>query len=542
MIVIQGRDTTAKKRKKTNATDQAIQHTSSLMDNARALTDRIHVWFPWVAAGLYLIVMAWLTFRYHTIGGMGVETDFYVELVPQAKKLLAGEFSPIYYGAKGPVYSIMLAGVFLIVRDFFTAGLLINLLSGAIFLVAVYHLISTVFNRLAGIIVTIAIMANALFLSYTYQAASDLPFMALCAISMLFLMKGKGKTGLIFSAIFAAAAFLTRYNGAFVAAGSMLFLAIDTGDRKERLKRVALWLLVFVVAGLPWYVPNAVVMGSPVHNNNYMNVMLEYYGNVSDTGSYENWTDALPEQFESIGDIVLHDPVYFFIHSAQNIYRHFYSDMRELLDWRLGFFVVAGIALLFFAGLDRRKVAFFSFGAFYFAILTLVFYNARFSMFLLVFYLPLAIWPFVADRPAAWLKHIALPGTAVVAFLTVILLYSSLTIVVADMKRQPLYLLSLKELGLALDKIEADKSQKLLARKPHVAYFSGLEATMFPPDVHSLRELASYLDKHNIEYVLYSGIEASYRPDFRELLQVDQQHYGLRYVAHNQFGVIYRRD
>ncbi len=505
-----------------------------------ALAEKASPVFPWIVAGLYFIVMAFYTFRYHTIGDMGVETDFYVELVPQAQKLLAGIFSPENYGAKGPVYSLLLAAFTLVAGDYFIAGLIINLVSGAAFIVALYFLIVELFNRLTASLVIVAVTANAMFLSYTYQAASDLSFMALCALSMLFLIRGTSTRGLVLSAVFGAAAFLNRYNGAFIIAGSLVWIAFQEDALKIRLKRAVLWLAVFVGVGLPWYIPNAIVMGSPVHNNNYMNVMLEYYGNVSDTDSYETWTKALPEDFESLSDIIFYDPVYFVKHSTENICNHFISDMRLLTGWPLAIFIVPGLILIFFAGLDRRKLAFFSFGAFYFLILVLVFYNSRFSLFLLVFYLPIAIWPFTSDRAADWLSELSFPGSAAFFVVTLIMLVMAFSSVTGIMKSQPPFLEELKELGVALDSIESDKSKKLAARKPHTAYFAGLEAVMFPADVMTVDDLVGWLKVNHVDYVLYSGIEAKIRPSVEELLSIDKPHPGLVYVTHNRFGVIYK--
>ncbi len=128
---------------------------------------------PAAIALLYGLVMAWITLRHHHIGGMGVETDFYVELVPQARKLLAGEFSPHNYGAKGPVYSVVLAVFTVIARDFFRAGLIVNLLSASVYLFIVNRLFAAVFNTTTALLASIAIACNYVFMSHTYQAGSD---------------------------------------------------------------------------------------------------------------------------------------------------------------------------------------------------------------------------------------------------------------------------------------------------------------------------------------------------------------------------------
>jgi len=509
----------------------------SVLSNA---AKRIEIWFPWIVGGLYVLLMGYLTFRYHRIGGLGVETDFYVELVPQAKKLLAGEFSPLNYGAKGPVYSILLSLCYLFVRDYFTAGLLLNLAAGAVFLVTLYFLLRCVFNTATAVIATLAAAFNHVFLSFTYQAASDLPFMALCALSMLFLFRSGRKRDIAVSAVLGLSAFLTRYNGAFVAIGAVLFLALADEPVRIRGKRIGLWVGIFLVTGLPWFIPNWIATGNPVHNENYINIMLEFYGFGREGVSYENWTDALPKEFTGVGDIILYDPVYFARHMGRNVAVHFVDDMKLLMGWRLGIFVIAGIFLSLVAGMDRKKLLFIAFGLFYFLILTLVFYNVRFSLFLIAFYLPVAVWPLTSARIAGFLKRREWMPAAILMIIVMSYAVTSSRDVYSQITQTPPYLEDLRDLGRALDKYEPDKTKKIIGRKPHVAYFAGLEAHMFPADVKTVPELVGFCREYGIDYILYSGIEAGYRPDVRILLAVDKKHPGLERVYYNRFGVIYR--
>jgi len=108
------------------------------------------------------------------------------------------------------------------------------------------------------------------------------------------------------------------------------------------------------------------------------------------------------------------------------------------------------------------------------------------------------------------------------------------------LKRSPAILEDLRDLGLHLNEIEPDKTKRVIARKPHVAYFAGLEAVMFPAHVRSVGELVRYCRENGVDYVVYSGIEAGYRPDVRVLLAVRRKHPGLEMVYYNDFGVIYR--
>ena len=530
-----------KKNKSNGRTNNASgSEKREIFTAAGKTVERWEPWLPWVIALLYTLVMGYLTFRYHRIGGMGVETDFYVELVPQAKKLIGGMFSPLNYGAKGPVYSILLAGVYLIVRDYFYAGLVLNLLSSAVFLSTAYFLIREVFNSVTALVVTIAISCNYVFQSYTYQAGSDMPFMAVCALSMYFLFRSGRTRDLVLSAVFGTAAFLSRYNGAFIVMGTVLFFALQTVSVRERLKRAALWIGVFLLVGLPWFIPNWKATGNPVHNDNYMNVMLEFYGLGKEGVTYENWTDALPKEFTGMGDIILYDPLYFAGHVGHNVVTHFVSDIQLFTGMRLGIFVILGMVLFWFARPGRKRLLFYSFGLLYFLILTLVFYNVRFSLFLLVFYLPTAVWPLTHEAILDRLKRYSwLPG---VILLLVVLsyFYTTATAITRELKQSPVYLEDLRDLGRAVDRSEPDKTKTIIGRKPHVAYFAGLEARMFPGDVKSIPELVDYCRDNGIDYILYSGIEASSRPYVRDLLNVGTAHRGLEKVYHNRFGAVYR--
>jgi 4-amino-4-deoxy-L-arabinose transferase-like glycosyltransferase len=503
--------------------------------------EKIESWLPWTSAALFFCVMAWLTFRWHTVGGFGVETDFYAEMYPSAKQLLSGHFSPLNYGAKGPVYSFLLAGFYLVVRDFFNAGLLLNLVSSALFLPVLYFLVRNVFNKLTAVFTLFAVMFNYMFLSYTYQAGSDMPFMLICALSLFFLFRGRGRLDLTLSAVFGLLAFLTRYNGAFIVAGAAVYYILSEGALTIRLKKFGFWLAIFIAAGLPWFIPNVIVTGSPVHNDNYVNVMLEYYGNVGKAGmTSENWTDALPRKFTGIGDIILYNPVYFAGHTFSNVTGHFLNDMKELAGWKFGFFIITGFLLLFVSIRPiKRQLTYFAFGAFYFLILAIVFYNARFYLFLLAMYLPAAVWPFtVPIKPQflRWFSRLMLAGLVVVTLSNAA---ANVPKMYQEIQQSPTFL---KDLGLALGKAEPDKSQKMIARKPHTAYYAGLNPVMFPEKPRTIGELVQFCHEQKVRYILYSVIEANSRPNFRSLLNLDDKFPGLSEVYHNEYGIIYRVD
>jgi 4-amino-4-deoxy-L-arabinose transferase-like glycosyltransferase len=495
---------------------------------------------PWAVAGLFLAIMGFVVIRWHHIGGFGVETDFYAELVPQSRALLRGEFDPHLYGNKGPVYSFILAAVYLVVREYFYAGLVINILAAAGFLVAGYFLVKRVFNEASAVFFILAAATTFNLLNYTIQAGSDTLFLVFAALSLLFLFRDDTNRSIIISAIFASLAFLTRYNGAFLAAGAVPFLLLGThGSFKNRLKRLGLWFAVFIVSGLPWYIPNWLATGNPVHNDNYINVMIEFYGSANSREDYERWDSLVPEGIDSLGDVIRYDPVYFVIRFVVNFFIHIYMDLWQLIGLRLALPVVFGLLLTLAGKPGKRRFLYLLFGVFAFLVLVPVFYNARFSLVLLLFWLPVAAWPFTEGRFAGFFRrfHIILPiiATALIVFDGVV----SFQLVDHTLMKTDPQLVNLKDLGLRLGAVEHDPHQKVCAREPHIAHYAGLLPRMFPEKLQTLEELIAYCRENGIRYVAYTSIELSSRPNLKMLWEKQKQP-GLEQVVWNKAGVIFR--
>ena len=357
---------------------------------------------------------------------------------------------------------------------------------------------------------------------------------------MFFLFRGKDTHNVIFSAIFGLLAFLMRYNGIFIAMGSVLYLALIGDSLRSRFKLTGIWVAVFIGIGLPWFIPNCIATGNPVYNENYINVMMEFYAFNQERISYESWQEALPEDFKRLSDIILYNPAHFLKHMGLNVVRHFLADMKILIKLRLGIFVMLGFIMLFLMKPGKRKLIYFSFGALYFLILTLVFYNERFSLYLLAMYIPMAVWPYTENKIFARLKFFSWIPCAIIFIVIASYSYTSTKNVLYEIKNPPAILEELKELGIHLGKIEQDKSQKITARKPHVAHYAGLNAEMFPEDMRSVDELAAFCRERGIRYILYSGVEYSFRPHLRILFEPDFDHRELERVISNNAGVIFR--
>ena len=434
------------------------------------------------------------------------------------------------------MYSIVLAGFYVIVREYFYAGLIINLLSASAFLITGYYLVQNVFNRATAVFFVLAATATFTFQDYTVQAGSDMLFLAFCSLSLFFLFRNETRGSLVLSAMFALLAFLTRYNGAFLIPGAFAFFLLAKQPFTFRLKRLGLWLAVFLVAGMPWFYANWQATGNPVKNDNFQNIAIEYYS-IDRTDTYDQWESLIPPGIHSTLDIILYDPVYFFQHTLLNVARHFLADISTLIGIPLGLLVPISLIMLHWAKPDRRKLLFWAFGVFCFLILVLVFYNERFSLPLLLFYFPLAAWPFTALKRIP--TRIGSLGTALalilIAWLCATSTYTSYKTVSVKQSAE-----ELKSLGLDLSTQVFDPHDKIAARVPHIAHYAGLTPHMFPADLATLDDLISFCRTYNIKYIAYTFTEYQDRPSLRVLWDKQFPHPSLTRVAANRAGVIFR--
>jgi tetratricopeptide (TPR) repeat protein len=150
-----------------------------------------------------------------------------------------------------------------------------------------------------------------------------------------------------------------------------------------------------------------------------------------------------------------------------------------------------------------------------YATLALVFYTPRFFLVLVPFYLlaaALAFFPRVGARTAPWRRALPVAAGLAVAASAVFAGRE----VVALLKDTPVEVV---KAGRVL-RAGVRPGDKLVARKPQVAYFAGM--TFVPmPQVETLRELLASARDAGATHLNLSGIELSLRPQFRLLGETD---------------------
>ncbi|MBK9403522.1 MAG: glycosyltransferase family 39 protein [Ignavibacteria bacterium] len=148
------------------------------------------------------------------IGDYGVETDFYVAYVTQAKEFLKGNL--IIDQFRGPVYQIFLAATgFFFKYDFYLAGKFLNVLCASLSLFFISKLVNSIFNREGALITVLFVSVNQVFWRYTYEPGTDMLFLVFYTSSVFFLLKEDNLNykNLLFAGIFTGLAYLTRYTG-----------------------------------------------------------------------------------------------------------------------------------------------------------------------------------------------------------------------------------------------------------------------------------------------------------------------------------------
>ena len=118
----------------------------------------------------------------------------------------------------------------------------------------------------------------------------------------------------------------------------------------------------------------------------------------------------------------------------------------------------------------------------------------------------MAVWPFTEKKILTPLKKYSIIPVLIIVISIASYGYTSTKKVIHEIMNPPAILAEFKGMGKALDSIEPNKSQKIIARKPHVAHYAGLNPIMFPEDAATVEELVNYCSENGIRYILYSAI------------------------------------
>jgi hypothetical protein len=471
---------------------------------------------PYLIPALYFAIMTIISFTYHKIGDYAVETDFYWAYIPQAEEILDGRLEIDAY--RGPIYQVVLAFVGLVFgKDFFSAGMFINLLAAALVLFFVYRIVDTLAGWKIAALTTLFVSVNTYFLQLSYSCGTDMLFMMFYFLAIYYLFKpGGSKLKNIFLAgVFTGIAYLTRYTGLAPVISIAIILLITVFKREEMHGRRSLdfkpllyFLAPVLILIFAWGLICLSIKGSFFVNDNYLNTAFIVYK--PPPMPNDEWTYIHAPAFKSMFDVVSKDFGLFFKRIFIDNFTGFYvSNMSVLLPVFMGIAVSLGILIfiVFFRQNSFNEKCFFLISFVFYLFPLLAFYSERFMIPLLPFYFYMvfraANYRFVKKIADTVIKKYAVALLAAAAFgLT---FYDSYSFIRDDIDIGP------NEILMISDNLKKHYKYDLtarttMARKPHIAYYTNTKFVSIPY-VKTYEDLIKAVKDARADFLYISYIE-----------------------------------
>ena len=496
-----------------------------------------------IAAGLIcLLYFAFLIYfsRQHPFGTYATETDFYHLYAPDAARIAEGQFPLNSF--QGPGYPVLLSLVTKFMGDPFVAGKWISIISAVLCVWLVFALFKQLFGEWVGVGAALLSTTMIEFPEFSLQATTDIFFLLLCLVALVIFTGAyfSLRMRIIFAAFFTGVAYLTRYNGVFLLACfvfAILVMNLFEKAWRERWILTAVFVAAFVFTALPWLVANAQHNGSPFYNTNYLNMATLFYPELAGGEVTQDGTRKLQEQFRSFGEVLAYNPRQAIVRYFGNLSEIFLNSLQPTLVARLtGWLGLIGlfVALLeikmrsLFAGgklsvqSKGRLLLFFSM-LIYFLLMGLNHWEARYFFFTGVCYSGLAAY--MAYKPIKWLND-AHPMNINRKFVEVVFptIYAlgigANAFTPAHESFRNFIQSHPTEIPAAAQFLRSTKptphSLKILARKPHLAFMAEQNWVFFP-QVKSLDELKSWLEKNPVNYIAIGKRELKSRKELAPL-------------------------
>ncbi|MEK7824166.1 MAG: glycosyltransferase family 39 protein [Candidatus Eisenbacteria bacterium] len=460
--------------------------------------------------GIALLAMA---LGPHRVGDYFTETDFYGGYADGARALQRGHLDPARYGVVGPGYEVALALVGLLVRDLLLAAELLSVLAVVAGALLWFRLLARRADARLAFVALLFLATNGTLFRYGYSVTTDALAFALQALALLLLLAHARPRAALLAGSVAALAFLTRYSAAYLLPAGLVALLAGGTLQPRRARAALLFAAGFAALVVPWMLfslAHGGTLASQLHHNIAYDVFARARGI-----PWDDYQKLLQSQFRSLGDVIARDPAAVARRELFNVWDHLRLDARDLLGWPVAAAAAVGIVLAALDGTLRRLWPLWLAGALAFLILVPVFYSQRYSLPLLPVYAALAAAAFASPRlalvvrrgPKPWLKPLlaALP-LALAA-------QASARLQARVIDQLPVEIL---ECARTL-KAEARPGDRVIARKPHIAFHAGVEAVPFP-FTKTLPELADYARARRARWLFFSWPEAQMRPDYFYLL------------------------
>ena len=493
----------------------------------------------WIAIAAFGLVLLWLALSFHRVGDYLTESDFYGGYAPGAELIRHGRLDAARYQVVGPLYELLLAFAGLVVRDLFTAGKLLSVAAACLALASWWLLLTRRAGAAVGFWAVVLLAVNPQFTRYGFSATTDMLALALQAACLLALLGSRARFAPLVSGALAGLAALTRYNAAVLVPAGLLCIAWPGAVAGASRKRAAaLFLAGLAAVAAPWLIyslSQGQVPGAMLVRNFVYYATPDAARNTQDLpGDLD--TPATPTT--SLGELLQRDAGAFVMRALGAIPDHLMQDAGVLLGWPVAIVCLLGLVLL----ISERRLGplgpVWIPGAALFIVLVPVFYSPRYSLPLAPFYLTLAAVAIASPRYALAVGRAGVPLKWLIALLPVALTLQSNVALQRQLESQtPVEVI---EAGRAL-RAAAPPGARVVSRKGHIGYYSGLEVAPFPRFA-KLSDLAESSRRNHAEFLYFSWLEVQLRPDFSYLLDTTAAVPGLTVVhtTDRQASVVYR--
>jgi 4-amino-4-deoxy-L-arabinose transferase-like glycosyltransferase len=505
----------------------------------------------WALVGAYLVATLVMVFGPHRVGDVFTETDFYGSYGPGARALQEGRLDPSRYGVVGPLFEILLAAAGFVVRDLFLAAELIAAASMTAALAFWWSLVARRVGPGAAFLTALFLASNAQFFRYGWSATTDAPALALQAAALWALLGARrreppaagpapesGEAGsaapgmaadggptpapeaagaptsrrLLAAGLLAGLAFLTRYNSVALLPAALAAIALGwAGVPAGARLRAVLWVTGgFLLPVLPWVAYSASHGGAvrfQLHHNIAYEVFARPKGIV-----WDHYARDLQPQFPTPWSVLARDPMAVLGRMAFNVLDHLRLDARVLAGLPLACAAAAGVWLAWRDGALLRIRPVLLAMAFLFLALVPAFHSERYSLAVLPGWALLGAVAFASPWFAlaagrVWWKLALVPAVLLPALGTTraftARVVDQLPVEVLDAARQV--------------RPYVRPGEKVMARKPHFAWYAGLTSAPLPL-ADSLADWGESARREGARWLYFSWPEAELRPRFEWLL------------------------
>ncbi len=474
----------------------------------------------WLAIAVFAAAALAMVFGPHSVGDVFTETDFYGSYGPGARRLLQGHLDVSRYGVVGPLFEMMLAAVGLVVRDLFLAAELIAVVSMTVALGCWHALIARRAGRLLAFVAILFVASNAQFFRFAWSVTTDAPALALQAACLWALFGARegapSSRRVIAGGALAGLAFLTRYNSIALLPAGMAALALGWDEApgapagSSRVRRALLFAAGFAAPVAPWLAFSFSHGGAgrfQLHHNIAYEVFARPNGIVWDV--YER--DMEP-QFPTLWSVIARDPMAVASRMLFNAFDHVRLDAQKLTGGALALAAAAGswfawresVLWKLRGALAAMVVLFFT--------LVPAFHSERYSLAVLPMWAVFAASLFASPRLALELARVPLKLVLVLAVLVPSLQLTQ-TFAARVINQLPVEVLD------AAEQIKpfVHPGERVLARKPHFAWYAGLTPLTLPL-ADTLSQWGDSAKRMKARWLYFSWPEAEMRPAFEWLL------------------------